>query len=73
MSVQSGCNPSKPLGPLETARYTAEMLDSLRGIALKNNQNLLAHLLSLACVEAKALSESNGHGDSQSQETLLPG
>lgn len=51
--------------PAETARYTQEMLESLRGIALKHRQDLLAHLLKLAAVEAKYQSE--GH------ETALPG
>lgn len=42
------------MGPKETAAYTKEMLDSLRKIALQQNQHLLAHLLDLAALEAKA-------------------
>jgi len=46
-----------PLGPGhspgETANYTAEMLESLRKIASRQGQGLLAHLLDLAFVEAK--------------------
>jgi hypothetical protein len=48
--------------PPETARYTREMLESLRKIAASQNQGLLAHLLNLAAIEAKHL------GD-QAQET----
>jgi len=55
------------MGARETALYTKEMLESLRKIALQQNQQLLAHLLELAAVEAKAQSEL------QDQETLLPG
>jgi hypothetical protein len=51
--------------PAETARYTQEMLESLRSIALKHRQALLAHLLELAAVEAKYQSEG--------QETAFPG
>jgi hypothetical protein len=61
--------PPQPLGPVETAQYTKEMLESLRKIALQQKQILLAHLLDLAAVEAKALGESQ----TQTQETLLPG
>ena len=55
------------MGPAETAQYTKETLESLRKIALQQRQVLLAHLLELAVVEAKALSKS------QSQETRFPG
>jgi hypothetical protein len=51
--------------PAETARYTLEMLQSLRRIATQQKQGLLAHLLELAAVEAKIQSEA--------QETVLPG
>jgi hypothetical protein len=54
------------LGPAETALYTKDTLDSLRKIALQQRQILLAHLLELAAVEAKALSKA------QSQEILPP-
>jgi hypothetical protein len=53
--------------PAETARYTEEMLDSLSRIAIRQGQSLLAHLLTLAAVEAKIQSNQ---GD---QETALPG
>jgi len=55
------------LAPAETARYSEDLLDSLRKIALQQGQSLLAHLLSLAAQEAKALSESG-----YAQETRLP-
>jgi hypothetical protein len=55
------------LPPAETARYSKDLLDSLRKIALQQGQSLLAHLLSLAAQEAKALSEP-----SYAQETRLP-
>ena len=58
MSVQQSRNPPTHMGPKETAAYTKEMLDSLRKIALQQNQHLLAHLLELAALEAKALSEA---------------
>ena len=61
--------PQRPAGtsnltPVETARYTQEMLESLKKIALRQKQCLLAHLLDLAALEAKA------QGD---QETSFPG
>jgi hypothetical protein len=58
--------PSDPISPADTARYTAEMLESLRKIAVKQGQALLAHFLELAAVEAKA------QANSQAQETLPP-
>jgi hypothetical protein len=54
--------PLPPVTPAESARYTGEMLESLRKIALKQNHGLLAHLLGLAAMEARHL------GD-QAQET----
>ena len=56
-----------PLKPHETARYTKEMLESLRKIALQQDQRLLAHMLELAALEAK------NHCDPDDHETLLPG
>ena len=53
--------------PAETARYTEEMLESLRRIATRQGQLLLAHLLVLAAVEAKIQSGQVDH------ETALPG
>ncbi len=43
------------MGPAETARYTAELLDSLRKIADRQGQAVLAHLLELARFEAHSL------------------
>jgi len=54
--------------PAETALYTYEMLESLRKIALQQGQNLLAHLLNLAAMEAKVQS-----GQGSDQDTALPG
>ena len=54
--------PPPPLRPQDTARYTREMLVSLRKIAIGNGQMRLAHLLELAALEARFL------GD-QAQET----
>ena len=51
--------------PTETARYTFEMLESLRKLALNQHQSLLAHLLSLAALEAKSQAEAH--------EAALPG
>ena len=51
--------------PSETARYTFEMLESLRKLALNQQQSLLAHLLGLAAMEAKSQAEAH--------ETALPG
>ena len=55
------------IGPIQSAQYTTEMLESLKKIALRQNQHLLAHLLDLAAIEARSLAES------QDQETLFPG
>jgi hypothetical protein len=55
------------LPPRDTARYTYEMLESLRKIALKQGQALLAHLLELAALEARA------QATNQAQDTRLPG
>lgn len=52
------------MSPAETAQYTLQMLESLQKIAIQQDQTLLAHLLHLAAVEAKAQSV---------QETSLPG
>jgi len=59
--------PHVVLAPAETARYTRDLIESLRKIALQQGQSLLAHLLGLAAMEAKALSD----GD-YAQETRLP-
>ena len=55
------------LEPADTARYSKDLLESLRKIALKQGQELLAHLLGLAAQEAKSLAEGN-----QAQDTRLP-
>ena len=55
------------IGPTQSAQYTTEMLESLKKIALRQNQRLLAHLLDLAAIEAKSLCGSHD------QETLFPG
>ena len=65
--LQSGNPPLPEMGPAETAQYTKDTLESLRKIALQQKQVLLAHLLELAAVEAKALAQV------QSQETRFPG
>jgi hypothetical protein len=68
-TVSRSKTPVEPLAaltPAETARYTAEMIESLRKIALKQGQLLLAHFLELAAFEAKA--QAN-----QDHETRLPG
>jgi hypothetical protein len=52
-------NPASPvmagMSPVETARYTAELLASLRKIAVRQGQGMLAHLLELARYEAQSL------------------
>ena len=58
--------PPAPLTPAETALYTRDLLESLRKIALGQGQGLLAHLLGLAAMEAKALG-------AQAQDTPPPG
>ncbi len=58
--------PTASLTPAETARYTRDLLESLRKIALGQGQGLLAHLIGLAAAEARHL------GD-QVQDTPPPG
>jgi hypothetical protein len=67
MSLQNGISSQQAPGPAETAQYTKDMLESLKKIAIQQKQPLLAHLLDLAALEARTL------GESQSQDTLLPG
>jgi len=55
-----------PATPADTARYTHDLIESLRKMALGQGQVLLAHLLGLAAVEAKHLAN-------QAQDTRLPG
>lgn len=56
----------KSLTPAETARYTSELLESLRKISLQQGQILLAHFLELAAFEARTQAAN------QAQETRLP-
>ncbi len=58
--------PPGPISPADTARYTADLLDSLRKMAMKQEQVLLAHFLELALVEARA------QANRQDQDTRLP-
>ena len=46
------------LSPGETARYTRELLESLRKIAERQGQGVLAHLLALARYEAQSLADA---------------
>ena len=58
----------KDISPPETARYTSDMLESLRKMAAEQGQNILAHLLELARAEAKLLiRDGSGDGESSSQ------
>ncbi len=68
MPVQSKPPPLPPggLSPADTAKYTGEMLESLRKIAVKQGQALLAHFLELAALEARSQSAP------QDQDTRLP-
>jgi hypothetical protein len=52
--------------PAQSAEYAHELLESLRGIAVEQRQELLAHLLKLAALEAERLAAV------QRQDTLLP-
>jgi hypothetical protein len=62
------------ISPPETARYTGDLLESLQKIARKQGQDLLAHLLALAVLEAKTLADSGAaHAPTQHQDTRLPG
>jgi hypothetical protein len=47
--------PGSTISPAESARYTVDMLESLRKIALRQGQGVLAHLLELAQAEARML------------------
>ena len=58
--------PPLAFSPRETAKYTHDTLESLRKIAVYQGQELLAHLLQLAALEAKCLSDQADH------ETSLP-
>jgi hypothetical protein len=58
----------RPISPPESAQYTSDQLESLARIATGQGQDLLAHLLELARVEAKSLARAN-----QDQQTRPPG
>ena len=47
--------PSSSISPAESARYTGDLLESLRKMAIVQGHNLLAHLLELARFEAITL------------------
>jgi len=47
--------PMPPASPAETARYTRDLLESLRKMAAAQGQGVLAHLLELAGFEAQSL------------------
>lgn len=47
------------LSPSETARYTSDLLESLRKIASRQGHGVLAHLLELAQYEAHSLAAAN--------------
>jgi hypothetical protein len=58
--------PPGEMTPAQTAQYTNDLLESLRKIAFRQGQVLLAHFLELAAVEARA------QAISQDQDTRLP-
>jgi hypothetical protein len=47
--------PAPPPSATESARYTLDMLENLRKIAVRQGQDVLAHLLELAQAEARIL------------------
>lgn len=60
---QPSALPAQSLSPPETARYTSELLESLRKIAARQGQELLAHLLELAKMEANSLCRPKSRRD----------
>lgn len=61
------------LSPPETARYTSDLLDSLRKIAARQGHGVLAHLLELARFEAHTLALRTTKPDSpDGAHTALP-
>jgi hypothetical protein len=52
--------------PAQTAQYTSDLLESLRKIAFRQGQVLLAHFLEIAAVEARS------QATTQDQDTRLP-
>jgi len=55
MPVMPKISPLQPISSPETATYIGDLLESLRKIARTQGLNLLAYLLELAVVEAKAV------------------
>ncbi len=55
------------ISPSESASYTRDMLIQMRKMAQQQHQTVLAHLLSLAAEEARALKNN------YKQDTLPPG
>jgi hypothetical protein len=53
--LRSSSRPAE-ISPIESARYTRDMLGQLKDMAEKQGQTILAHLLALAMLEADALS-----------------
>jgi hypothetical protein len=47
--------PCEGISPVESARYTVDMLQNLRKMAAGRGQAVLAHLLELATAEARML------------------
>jgi len=60
--ISGNSAPAADMSPAETARYTCELLDSLRKIAARQNQMMLAHLLELARYEAHSLTAAKPPG-----------
>ena len=54
--------PPRPISPPESAKYTSDQLESLAKIVSGQGQDLLAHLLELARVEAKSLARAAKNG-----------
>jgi uncharacterized protein (DUF2141 family) len=52
--------------PAQTAKYTVELIETLRKIASQQGQILLAHFLEIAAFEARA------QASTQAQDTRLP-
>ena len=65
-------SPMVALSPAQTARYTADLLDSLRKIAARQGQGVLAHLLDLAQYEAQCLALTSRTPDSPDAGHSVP-
>jgi hypothetical protein len=64
-NLQSAVPPGE-MTPAQTAQYTSDLLESLRKIAFRQGQVLLAHFLEIAAVEARS------QATTQDQDTRLP-